>query len=236
MNFGADKQRLGFVQYYAVILGVLTIAFYLGYVTATWRDDGLNKQVKVMQQSLENLTLENQSLNTRINTMKIELDVALLANQQHQKSLQEAHSQQGMLKEQLGFYQRVMAPELSQQGFVVERIEVLPTTSANNYSVSLILLQHESIKDIVQGELDISVSGSLASTPVSYSLAQLQDEPKTKLEFSFKYFQVLSVAFTIPQGFEPQRFDISTDVYKNKRKMGQYNTSILWQNAFSEMD
>ena len=234
MNLSAHKDNLGFVKYYALIFVVLAIAFYLGYAIATWHEKQLHQEVEVSRQSIENLTRENQSLNSRINTLQIELEVANLANQQHQKSMQEAHAAQAALKEQLGFYQRVMAPELTQDGFVVERIEVLSTTSDNNYRVSLILLQHEDIKDSVEGELDVALTGSTDGKPASYRLSQLLDEPKSDLRYSFKYFQVLTLSMTLPENFTPQAFEISTDVYKYKRRQGQYNTSVLWSEAYSE--
>lgn len=236
MNLDADIQSMGFVKYYAFVFGILGIIFYLGYVTASWHQGTLEQKVAVMQQSVDNLAAENQSLQSRINALQIALDVANLTNQQNLLSLQESLARESALKEQLGFYQRVMAPELTQDGFVVERIEVSPTPSTNNYSVSMILLQHENIKATINGDLDITITGSLAGKPASFLLPDLQDEPKTPLSFGFKYFQVINTNITLPENFEPQNFEISTDVYKYKRKQGSYRTSISWSEAFNQME
>ncbi|WP_371193632.1 DUF6776 family protein [Glaciecola sp. SC05] len=235
MNLGVDKQSLGFVKYYALVFSVLGITFYLGYVTASWYKGGLQKEVKVMQQSNENLASENQSLNSRINAMQIALDVANLASQQNQNAMQEALARESTLKEQIGFYQRVMAPELTQDGFVVERIEVLPTPSNENYSVSMILLQHENIKATIKGDLMIKLSGSLNGSPASFDLSELQDEPKTPLNYGFRYFQVISTSITLPENFQPQAFEIVTDVYKYNRRRGRYTSVISWDEAFNQI-
>lgn len=236
MNLDINKQSLGFVKYYAFILGVLSITFYLGYVTAAWYQDKLKRQTQVMQQSLDNLLVSNQALHSRVNTIQIALEVATLANQQNQQSLQDSLARENTLKEQLGFYQRVMAPELTQDGFVVERIEVSPRTTNNNYSLSMVLLQHENIKTAVQGELKITLNGSIAGKAVSFDIAELQDEPKYPLSFGFKYFQVINMNITLPDNFDAQNFDIVADVFKYKRKQGSYSTVILWSEAYNQIE
>jgi hypothetical protein len=96
------------------------------------------------------------------------------------------------------------------------------------------MLQHENIKAVVKGELDIRIYGSEDGKPTSFSLASVQDEPKSSMEFAFKYFQVIETSVTLPENFTPDRFEISTDIYKYKRKRGDYETSIKWEEAFSE--
>jgi hypothetical protein len=230
------KHKYGFVQFYAFVIGILLLAFYLGYVFADRSNSGLGQDVKVMRQSVENLTRENQSLNSQINTMKIALDVARLTQQESQTALQDAASREIALKQELAFFQRVMAPELTQDGFVVERLAVTATQSTNNYAVSMVLLQHENIKDIIKGDLDIEISGSLDGKPKTYALSELQDEPKTPLKFGFKYFQVIETTITLPANFIPEKFELETDVYKYNRRRGSYNTSITWVEAFSEAE
>jgi hypothetical protein len=234
LNLAEYKDRLGFVKYYGLVIAVLGLTFYLGYAAATWYDSGLRKEVQMSRQSQANLSIKNQELQSKINTLQIEVDLANLVNQQHLKTLQEAHATETALKEQLGFYQRVMAPELTQDGFVVERVEVAATASANNYRLSLILLQHENIKESVEGELDISIEGSLDNKPKSYKIKDLLDEAEHELNYNFKYFQVLTSNITLPDNFIPQTFEISTDVYKYKRRQGRYNTTINWSDAYSE--
>lgn len=236
MNSDADTQSLGFMKFYALIFAVLGITFYLGYVLASWHIGSQDKEMKVMQQSMKNLASENQSLNSRINAMQIALDVANLSKQQNQVAMQEALSRESALKEQIGFYQRVMAPELTQDGFVVERMEIVKTPSNNNYAVSMILLQHEDIKATIKGDLEITITGSLRGSPQSFDLRVLQDEPKTPLKYGFRYFQVINTTITLPDNFAPQGFEISTDVYKYNRKRGRYNTSIDWREAFIEVE
>nr|WP_136251453.1 DUF6776 family protein [Ningiella ruwaisensis] len=233
MIFGIDKRRLGFVRFYGVILLIIGLIFYLGYVTASWQGQQQSNNLQILQQNVKTLTEENQQLLSQINSNKIALDVANLANQQHQKTLMEAKQQISQLKEQLGFYQRVMAPELTQDGFVVERLEVSPTPVNNTFSLSMVLLQHENIKASVSGELEIWVHGALNGNSQQYDFSTLMSGGDEPLKFGFKYFQVISRSFTIPENFIVERFEIRASVYKYKRKQGDYNTSITWNEALS---
>ena len=54
--------------------------------------------------------------------------------------------------------------------------------------------------------------------------------------FAFKYFQVIETRVTLPDGFTPERFEISTDIYKYNKKRGNYSTAIKWQEAFTEAE
>jgi hypothetical protein len=230
------KRKYGFVQFYAFVAAILLLMFYIGFIAADKSNTALGQDVKVMQQTVENLRQENQRLNSQLNTMKIQLDVAKLAEKESQNALQLAIKKEMSLKQELAFFQRVMAPELTQDGFVVERLEVTATQSTNNYALSMVLLQHENIKDIIKGDLNIELSGSLNGKPQTFNLAALQDEPKTPLNFGFKYFQVINTTITLPDGFLPEQFDISTDVYKYSRKRGSYKTNIAWAEAYSEAE
>jgi hypothetical protein len=230
------KRKYGFVQFYAFAGAILLLVFYVGYTLADKSNTGLGQDVKVMRQTVENLREENQRLNSQINTMKIQLDVANLTEQESQIALQSAIKKEISLKQELAFFQRVMAPELTQDGFVVERLEVIATQSTNNYALSMVLLQHENIKDIIKGDLNIEILGSLNGKPSTFNLAALQDEPKTPLKFGFKYFQVINTTITLPEGFIPEQFEISTDVYKYSRKRGSYKTNISWDEAYNEVE
>ena len=124
-----------------------------------------------------------------------------------------------------------MAPEMTQDGFVIDSAEISKTASIQNYSVRLMMIQHENIKAVIKGELKAKLYGSLDGKPKSYDLKSLQDDPDNKLEFSFKYFEVMDVRVTLPDGFVPDRLEINTDIYKYRRKRGSYSTTIAWQDS-----
>lgn len=230
------RGQLGFVRFYLVALFILSSVFYAGHEFADKRNHLLIDELEVMQSSVANLTAENQTLNTQLNVKKVELEVASIANEQAQISYKELMQKRASLQEQISFYQKVMAPELTQDGFVVESVEVSSTASANNYAMKVMMLQRESIKAVIKGTLKISLRGSQNQVPIQYDLENLLDGENQNLAFSFKYFQVLELRLTLPEYFVPEQIEINTDVYKFKRLRGSYSRSIEWNEAYSESD
>lgn len=233
MNFKDLKQELGFVRFYGSILIVIALALYAGYEYADKRNNLLTEEIKVLESSLDNLRLENQDLSSQLNVKKVELEVASIANEQAQLNRKESLLREKELKEQISFYQKVMAPELTQDGFVVESVEVLPTLSDRNYAINIMMLQRENIKSVIKGTLKIQLRGSLNGLPQTYDLITLLDDKESKLNYSFRYFQVLEARVTLPDGFQAESLEIKTDVYKYKKRRGSYSTEVVWADALS---
>jgi hypothetical protein len=230
------RSQLGFVKYYLSIFFVLACLFYAGHEFADKKSHFLSAKIDVMQRSINNLIAENQTLNSELNVKKIELEVASIANEHAQSSYKEFMRKDAELREQISFYQKVMAPELTQDGFVVESVEILATASTNNFAISIMMLQRESIKAIIKGTLNISLQGSQNTVPIKYDLREILDDKAEEMSFSFKYFQVLELRVTLPEDFIPEQIEIKTDIYKYKRKRGSYTRTIEWDQALSESD
>lgn len=236
MKLSELRSQLGFVRYYLAVAFVLACVFYAGHEYADKKNHLLSAKIDVMQSSIDNLKLENQTLNSELNVKKVELEVASIANEQAQLSYKEFMRKDAELREQISFYQKVMAPELTQDGFVVESVEISSTASTNNYAVSVMMLQRENIKAIIKGTLNITLQGSQNTVPIKYNLKELLDDKSNNMAFSFKYFQVLELRVTLPEDFIPEQIEIKTDIYKYKTKRGSYARTIQWKEAFSESD
>jgi hypothetical protein len=230
------REKIGFVRFYALVLFVLGITFYGGFEFANLHKNNLLSENKLLNKSLNNLTKVNEKLQSQNNVLKVELEIATLSNDKSQETIKQSVNREQALKEQVGFYQRVMAPEMSQDGFVLERMEITPTISERNYALKMILLQHENIKAVVKGKLDIKVFGSENGKPKNFNMNSLQDAAAPPLDFAFKYFQVIESSLTLPEGFIPNRFEIKAAVYKYNKKRGDYSTIIKWEDAFAELE
>jgi hypothetical protein len=226
------RKKIGFVRFYALAIVGIGFAFYAGHQFAKLKESNLHAQNRLLNKSLSNLTGVHEELQSRYNVLKVELDIAKIANDRSQELINERINQEQALKEKVTFYQRVMAPEMTQDGFLLQRMEVSPTLSDRNYSIKMIFLQHEDVKSVIKGTLEMRLFGSADGKPTSVNITSVQDKPETPLNFAFKYFQVLETSITLPEGFSPERFEISTAVYKYKRKRGDYSTVIKWSEAF----
>lgn len=236
MNLKELRGQLGFVRYYLVIIFVLACVFYAGHEFADRRNHSLVNEINVLHSSIDNITAENQLLSSQLNVKKVELEVASIANEQAQISYKEFMQKEAELREQISFYQKVMAPELTQDGFVIESVEIVSTASINNYAIKVMMLQRENIKSVIKGTLKITLQGSQNTVPIKYNIKEVLDDKTEKLAFSFKYFQVLELRVTLPEDFIPEQIEINTDVYKFKRKRGSYSRTIEWKDAYSDSD
>lgn len=234
-NLDIKKQRdkLGFVGFYLTGLVVLVVFFSAGFWLADSVERDTIEENKALKRSLENIKQAHQEAVSQLNAMQVELEISQLTDEQTKAELSRRIETEQALKEKISFYQRVLAPEMTQDGFVVQRTEIVPTASENNYLVKMILLQHEDIKAVIRGKLDIVVSGSQDGKVSAVNVRELENYNESALEFAFKYFQVLEINLTLPENFEPEAIEINTDVYKYKRKRGSYNTKITWAEAFS---
>ena len=236
MDLQKHRSKMGFVRFYALLLIIAAGVFYGGYEFGNQQNITLKSENRLLKRSIANLRSENEKIQSLYNGLKVEVEIAQLANEQAQLINKQNINAQQALKEQVLFYQRVMAPETTQDGFMVQRMEVTPTLSERNYSVKMILLQHEDIKAVIKGDLNITLFGSKNGKPTSVSLNRIVDNPEVSFTFGFKYFQVLEMFITLPMGFLPERFEINTDVYKYRKKRGSYNTTIRWQEAYTELE
>lgn len=234
MDLHKYREKGGFFRFYLLVIVGLAVALFVGYQLNQYQQQVLLEETQSLNNSMQNLRVENEQLQSELNQLQIEFDLLSASYQQILDNNKQAIAREQELKKQISFYQRVVAPELSKDGFAVERLEVKPTASENNYQLSLVMLQNEDVKAVIKGELAIHLHGSLDGKPASYLLHQLQGEPKTSLKFSFKYFQVIDANLTLPANFIPERFEISTDIYKYKRKRGAYNKVVNWQDAYSQ--
>ncbi|MGQ8365949.1 DUF6776 family protein [Glaciecola sp. 1036] len=234
LQVGESKQQVGLISRYWIWVVAVIVFCALGFqLGKTSIKVDIEEQARA-KQTTQNLISENERLNADLNKLKIEKDVLKLSLENTKESLSQALDKTSDLRQQVSFYQRVMAPEMTQDGFVVERAEITKNASENNYSIKLMLLQQENIKAVIKGQLKVVLLGSLNGKASSMNVDQLRGNPTSPLAFAFKYFQVIEFNITVPDGFVPERFEISTDVYKYNRKRGSYSTSISWREALAE--
>ncbi len=222
------KQHFGAFGFYLAGGILLVGATFLGYKFGYYLADSQLKEIATLKHSLENLNAENNELTRKLNVLGVELEVQRLANQQAQKNIEQGMERESELKRQLGFYQKVMAPELKQEGFVIDAFNVEQTLSDNVYRFDLVLMQQDKIKNVVKGNVDVTLTGSQEGRPKEIRLFDLMLEPSEQLTFSFKYFQVLKGQFTLPQNFRAEKVVVRAEVFQFRKKRGDLEHTFDW--------
>lgn len=222
------KENYGAFGFYSITALLLVGAAFLGFKFGHYVSESQMKEMSIIKQSIDNLNADNNDLTRKLNVLGVELEVQQLANQQAQLSIKHGQEREAALREQLGFYQKVMAPELQQDGFVIDAFNVQDTLSDNVYRFDLVLLQQSKIKNVVKGNIDVSFVGSQGGKPMEVRLFDLMPEANEPLTFSFKYFEVIKGQFTLPADFKVEQIVVMTEVFQFRKKRGDLERTFDW--------
>ena len=228
MSFEQVKQRWGAFRVYVVLTSALIVALIAGFWLGNQHFSYQQKNLDSLESTVQNLRSENNALNKKLNILRVELDVALLAQQKTFDEIKQSIDREKALQKDIAFYQQVMAPELTQQGFVIDAFNVEKTLSDRVYRFEVVMMQREKIKNTLKGNLDITLVGSEAGQSKQYSLKSLLVDPQQTLTFGFKYFQVLDGQIQLPEQFQPERVLIQSEIFQFNRKKGELQSTFEW--------
>ncbi|GGD50735.1 DUF6776 family protein [Lacimicrobium alkaliphilum] len=220
------KQRLGAMRFYLLLAALLLAALYAGVRMGNVQYQYQKEKIAGLEQTIDSITDENHKLTKGLNIVGVELEVERLANQKLQTSLKQAMEGEASLRQELAFFQKIMAPELEEQGVVIESLDIEASNSRGYYRFALVLMQKNQKKGMVQGNASLTLQGTVNGESQELDLLSLMEEPPAKLGFNFQYFEVLSGTFKLPEGFVPQRLKVDCNVTKPKR--GRLERSFRW--------
>ena len=222
-------KRLGLFKS-ALFLGVLIVlCLFTGYRLGNFYHHFQTTTLAQQKDRLEHLYREQSLQVERIHTLEVELAVEQLANQNAQTILREMADEHYQVKEQLGFYEKIMAPEKGANGLVIDKVKITASQSLDHYNFQITLVQQQLKKRYAKGYVDIRITGSYANKPSELTLSEISTVTKKNLSFSFKYFQVISGDFTLPNDFIPEYIHVSAILTKSKwQKYQKLNETLPW--------
>jgi hypothetical protein len=160
---------------------------------------------------------------------KIEREAYQLANQELIKLQQELLKQ----KEELVFYQGIVAPSDRALGVNLQSFEVRRKNSQNQFSFKLILTKSGKSTKKVSGNTAILIRGESEGKVSELKLTDLTLENSSKgTKFAFRYFQVFEGDIALPDGFEP--FEVKIGVIPTTKKVKAFTETISWTEVLSE--
>lgn len=149
--------------------------------------------------------------------------------EQLQQVLRQSEELNAELQEELSLYRRIMAPEQSAGGAVIERFQLQKQLSEGYYRMQILLIQVAHKKRWLDGDVDLLISGSEQGEPREYRLSDLRDSGSLP-SFKFRYFQELSSNFKLPQGFLPEQVEVVVSFKAdNASKVNRLTLNQEWQ-------
>lgn len=223
------KKKVGAFQFYFILIVIIAVTLYTGFLWGNVHYTQQKMTVSTHEKSIQNLKLENEQLTKDLNVLGVELEIARLTQQQHFVEIGKSIDVEKDLRTQLAFYQQVMAPELNEQGFLIDGFNLEPALSDNSYRFQLVLMQQNKTNNTLRGNLNVTLIGSEKGKAKQYAMnSMLFDQKRKKLTFGFKYFQVIDGEIKLPAGFQPEQVSVHAAIFQFKRKKGELTTVFDW--------
>ena len=225
------KEVLGNYKWTLLVALIMFAMVGFGYKLARIIDEGDSKKVQAQQETIAILSEENHALTTKVNQLEVAMELATLETESITNTLGEQKKELEAQQELLSFYERVVAPEKTDEGFAIEGVEVFKL-SDNTYQLRLVLLQSKQQKAVINGSLDIAVVGQRngeAITLKSGESSLLAED----IKYRFRFFQAVNATLTIEEDINPESITFSTTVYQYKTRKGNYEISVPWNEALS---
>jgi hypothetical protein len=176
----------------------------------------------------ERLEKHNARLNARVAELEMARNLDREAYGQVERTLGELQSQLSRQSDDLAFYKSIVSPEDGVQGLRIHRFEVQPGSAPREFVLKLTLVQAMRHDSVASGLANVVLNGTAAGRPARHTVGELLGQPKTQLPFSFRYFQTLEQAVTLPEGFEA--FEVEVQVRSSKLR-APLQQSYPWKPA-----
>ena len=225
------KEVLGNYKWTLLVALIMFAMVGFGYKLARIIDEGDSKKVQAQKETIAILSEENHVLTTKVNQLEVAMELATLETESITNTLGEQKKEIEAQQELLSFYERVVAPEKTDEGFAIEGVEIFKL-SDNTYQLRLVLLQSKQQKAVINGSLDIAVVGQRngeAITLKSGESSLLAED----IKYRFRFFQAVNATLTIEEDINPESISFSTTVYQYKTRKGNYEISVPWNETLS---
>lgn len=225
------KEVLGNYKWTLLVALIMFAMVGFGYKLARIIDEGDSKKVQAQQETIAILSEENHALTTKVNQLEVAMELATLETESITNTLSEQKKELEAQQELLSFYERVVAPEKTDEGFAIEGVEVFKL-SDNTYQLRLVLLQSKQQKAVINGSLDIAVVGQRNGEVITLKSGE-SSLLAEDIKYRFRFFQAVNVTLTIEEDINPESISFSTTVYQYKTRKGNYEISVPWSEALS---
>lgn len=230
INLTVVIERLGRFKSALFLVILMLVCLFTGYRLGNFYHHFQTTTLAQQKDRLEHLYQEQAFQVERINTLEVELAVEQLANQNAQVTLKQMADEHYKVKKQLGFYEKVMAPEKGANGVVIDNVKITASQSPNHFNYQITLVQQQLKKRYAKGYVDIIVEGSLDNKPRQLLLSDISTVTRKNMSFSFQYFQVISGDFTLPNNFVAEKIQVSAILTKSKwQKYQRLNETLPWK-------
>jgi len=197
------RQRRQRISWILVTALAVMLAFVGGYFSAG--NDGWGASIDQQRQRMK-INRREASLREARDELALHRtnsEVSYQAQEQVRQELRGLRDQIAELEEAVAFYKNVMSPTEGEQGLRIERFDVTRTETEGVYQYRLVLTQIGDNRNFIAGDINLTLDGQRAGSPVSIPGAELISTDASNTRFRFRYFQELSGRLELPPEIVP---------------------------------
>jgi len=216
----------------AALLVVAAGAFWLGHRqgqrTAGYDAAAGARERRALESTVARLESGSAALNAKVSELEMARRLDREAYGQVERTLGDMQSRLARQSDDLAFYRSIVSPADGVQGLRIQRFAVRPGTQPSEFVIEVTLIQAMRQDSTVSGLAQVVLQGMEGTRPTRYSLGQLLGRPQARLPFSFRYFQTIESAVTLPEGFQPFEVEVSVQSRQLRSPLRQ---SFPWKVA-----
>lgn len=216
-----EKQKnIFFVLFGLVGLGV-------GYLLGAGHNWYLLQRVAELEERELTLYEQAETAEYQRHMAEVELGIEQAASKKLLQELAAAQDEALAVKRELSFYQKIMAPELTAAGVVVDDFELKPLNDERHFQFRFAVLQTERQRGFVKGTIHATLEGRDADDqPVTLDLYELAGLDGQERSFTMRYFKAQAGSFRLPEGVAPEQIRVRVVVQDGSP--GELERLFLW--------
>lgn len=202
------------------------LAFAQGQRSVGFNAADLARERRELTAKVIRLETENARLHAQVAEIEMARRLDRDAYTQVERTLGDLQSKLSRQGDDLAFYRSIVSPADGVQGLRIQRFEVVPGEQPREYVLKLTLIQAMRHESLAAGLADLIVHGMEGDRPARLTVGGLLGRPRAQLPFSFRYFQTIEQAVTLPEGFEPFEMEI---VVRSSKLRAPLRQSFPWK-------
>ncbi|MGD9582363.1 MAG: DUF6776 family protein [Lysobacterales bacterium] len=207
--YNPGRSRRRWLLLAALWLMTLAAAWLIASYYAAPRLRTLESEMAQARKQLADLQRDLQEARRKLSFSEKSEQVAGTANKSLQATLRANQEEIASLRNDIGFYQRLMEGKAGRKGLTIQSLGLSPIAGGRGFDLRATLTQNLRKGELTSGNAELHIEGMQGGNLVSLDWTQLPDrQPADALVFSFKYFQQLSASFLLPEGFTPNRIKL----------------------------
>lgn len=215
------------------LLAAMWSVFEYGQQEAGFDQAVYDEEIEILRQALDRQTAEKEAALRENARLSRGSDIQKDASSKINDSLAACEDEMLKVKEELTFYQNLVAPRKSEREIQVNKVVITPVRDGT-YNYKVVLIQVGRHDYVQRGFVELSFEGRNANgEQVTLDLPKVStSKASTRQRFGFKYFQNFEGGIRIPDDFVPM--SMSVRVMPSTSSVPKLDEKYSWNDIISE--